>query len=150
MRLSPHASHPASGFLLLFAVLTLSLSGLVCAGQSAHKVVIQVSSKEQSAQFMALNSSKNLQQLYGREHVTIEVVAYGPGLEILTNKSRYPQEIAELIGRDIIFSACGQTMDRIERETGRRPVLLDDVRVVPGGIQRIIELQEQGYAYIAP
>ena len=41
-------------------------------------------------------------------------------------------------------------MNTIKRKKGRLPQLVDDVEVVPAGVQRIMELQEQGYAYIRP
>ena len=52
--------------------------------------------------------------------------------------------------QDVTFSACANTMEKIERKTGKKPELTEGVQVVPAGVGRIIELQEQGYAYAAP
>ena len=51
---------------------------------------------------------------------------------------------------DIKFSACMNTMAKVKRKTGKNPVLTKGVGKVHAGVGRIIELQEQGYAYIRP
>jgi len=47
-------------------------------------------------------------------------------------------------------SACGYTMNSVKRKKGKSPQLVDGIEDVPAGVQRIMELQEQGYAYIRP
>jgi hypothetical protein len=41
-------------------------------------------------------------------------------------------------------------MDKIKRKPGKLPQLVEGVEVVPAGVQRIVELQEEGYADIRP
>jgi intracellular sulfur oxidation DsrE/DsrF family protein len=41
-------------------------------------------------------------------------------------------------------------MAKMEKKSGKKPVLLEGVEVVPAGVLRIMELQQQGYAYIRP
>jgi len=121
------------------------------AGEFAeHKVVIQVSSDDPQTQKVALNNAVNLQTAYGMDNVQVEVVAYGPGLSIFTGKSPESSRVPSLSQQDIKFSACGNTMDKIKRTSGKLPQLVEGVEVVPGGVQRIVELQEEGYAYIRP
>ncbi len=115
-----------------------------------HKVVIQVSSNDPQTQTLALNNVVNLQKHYGIDNVTVELVAYGPGLSILTKKSKESARVASLAMQDIRFSACHNTMEAIKKKTGKMPVLTKGVQVVPGGVVRISELQEQGYSYIRP
>ncbi len=50
----------------------------------------------------------------------------------------------------LTFSACGNTMKKIAKKSGKMPVLIDGVKVVPGGVIRIMELQAMGYAYVRP
>ena len=52
--------------------------------------------------------------------------------------------------QDITFSACGNTMKKAEKKSGKMPVLLEGVTQVPAGVARIMDLQEQGYAYVRP
>jgi intracellular sulfur oxidation DsrE/DsrF family protein len=115
-----------------------------------HRVVIQVNSGDPATQNLALNNAVNLQTAYGQDNVTIEVVAYGPGLSLLTRQSPQAERVQSLAMQDIAFSACGNTMKAVAKKTGETPQLTDGVKVVPAGVGRIIELQEQGYAYVKP
>lgn len=116
----------------------------------SHKLVIQVSTDDVITQKMALNNAVNLQKLYGLDNIIIEIVAYGPGLKLLTTQSAVASRIQSLALQDITFSACQNTMDAQKKKTGLSPVLLDGVTTVNAGVARIMELQEQGYAYIRP
>lgn len=116
-----------------------------------HKLVIQVSSKDALTQKIAVNNAVNIQKAYGVDNVAVEIVAYGPGLSMLTPKSKQAKRIKSLAVQGITFSACGNTIKKItKKRKGKAPKLVAGVKVVPAGVQRIIELQEQGYAYIRP
>jgi len=115
-----------------------------------HKVVIQISSKDPLTQKIVLNNAVNLQKHYGMDNIDIEVVAYGPGLGIMTPKNPQGKRIASLSQSNIKFSACGNTIKKITKKKGKAPKLVDGVKVVPAGAAYIIELQEKGYAYIRP
>jgi len=41
-------------------------------------------------------------------------------------------------------------MNKVAKTSGSMPVLVEGVKVVPAGVLRIMELQEQGYAYVRP
>jgi hypothetical protein len=58
--------------------------------------------------------------------------------------------VSSLAMPDIQCSACGNTMKGVEKKTGKMPVPLEGVSVVKAGVLRIMELQEQGYAYVRP
>ena len=120
------------------------------AGDVPHKMVIQVSTDDARTQKIALNNAVNLQKLYGMDNVTIEVVAYGPGLGILTTKSKQSARVKSLAMQNIKFSACGNTMAKIEKKTGKKPMLTEGVGTVNAGVARIMALQEQGYSYLRP
>jgi len=115
-----------------------------------HRVVIQVSTDNPKVQTLALNNAINLQSLFGAHNIAIEIVAYGPGLSMLTTKSHEAAHIQSLARQDITFSACHNTMEAMEKKTGRKVILLKGVGVVPSGVARIMELEEQGYTYIRP
>ena len=115
-----------------------------------HKLVIQVSTDDKRTQAIALNNAVNMQKALGQDNIAVEVVAYGPGLSLLTEKSSQKQRVASLAMQDITFSACGNTMKKVAKKSGHMPILIDGVQVVPAGVLRIMELQEQGYAYIRP
>ena len=115
-----------------------------------HKIVIQVSTDDARTQKIALNNAVNVQKLIGIDNIDIEIVAYGPGLGLLTSKSKEAKRVKSLALQDITFSACGNTMAKVEKKTGKKPQLTEGVKVVEAGVARIMELQEQGYSYIRP
>jgi len=70
---------------------------------------------------------------------------------LLTRNGRQSKRVQDLVMYDEFrFSACGNTMDTIKRKQGKLPLLVDGIQVVQAGVQHIMELQEQGYAYIRP
>ena len=115
-----------------------------------HKVVIQVSTADPKVHALALSNAVNLQKHYGIDNIAIEIVAYGPGLSIFTKQSTVLERVTSLIVEDVTFTACGNTMDTIARNTGKQPELIEGVGKVQTGLARIIELQEQGYSYVRP
>lgn len=140
----------------LFKVLGLTIL-LAClpfkalaAEDAMHKIVIQVSTNDPLTQKIALNNAVNLQKHYGVDNVAVEIVAYGPGLGLLTKKSEQADRVESLAMQDITFSACGNTMKNVAKKSGKMPGLLEGVQEVPAGVARIMELQEQGYAYVRP
>jgi intracellular sulfur oxidation DsrE/DsrF family protein len=141
-------------YIVLCPLLFMGAGQLAVADQSfssAKKhVVIQVSTDDLLTQTIALNNAVNLQKLYGLDNIDIEIVAYGPGLGFLTKSSKQAKRIKSLAMQDIHFSACGNTMAKIAKKTGKEPKLIEGVKIVTAGVSRIMELQEQGYAYVRP
>ena len=135
------------GIILAGAMLTAF--GSAVAGDK-HKVVIQVSSADAATQKIALNNAVNVQKDLGMDNVDIEIVAYGPGLSLLTAKSEESPRVKSLAMQNITFSACGNTMKKVAKKTGKEPKLTEGVKVVSAGVIRIMELQEGGYSYIRP
>lgn len=116
-----------------------------------HKIVIQSSSSDPELQNLALIIAGNLQKHYGMDKVHIEVVAYGPGLGILTQDGPHADKVKSLIDHDIKFSACEGTLNFMASQNkGKRPALVKGVGTVKDGVVRVVELQEQGYAYVYP
>ncbi len=117
-----------------------------------HKLVIHVSSGNKKIQDIALNNAFNVLKHYGKDKVKIEIVAYGPGLKIFTKKSDQKDRIELLSQKNVHLSACGNTITNVTKKTGKKPQLLklDNLKVVPAGVVRIMELQEQGYTYLRP
>ncbi|HUV20793.1 MAG TPA: DsrE family protein [Gammaproteobacteria bacterium] len=135
---------------LVMMLLLLMSAQAAIAADEVHKLVIQVSTDDLRTQNMALNNAVNVQKALGLDNVIIEIVAYGPGLSLLTSKSPASKRVPSLAMQDITFSACGNTMDTIEHESGKKVVLVEGVQIVQAGVVRIMELQEQGYAYVRP
>lgn len=136
-------------FLFLFSAISTAWAETESMGAS-NKIVIQVSTDDPKTQTIALNNAVNLQKEYGMDNIDIEVVAYGPGLGLLTEKSKQADRVVSLAMQNIHFSACGNTMAKVEKKTGHRPQVLEGVQVVKAGVSRIMQLQQQGYAYVRP
>ena len=144
MKLSKKLLSPLLAVFLLFGLIASA------SDEIHHKLVIQVSTADPKVQNTAMNNAVNLQKYYGIDNIDIEIVAYGPGLGMLTQKSEYSKRVKSLAMQEITFSACLNTMDVIKEKTGHLPKLSEGVGTVRAGVARIIELQEQGYAYIRP
>ena len=142
-------NYSLKNFFLLF-ILAFVLAGNAFADDVKNKLVIQVSTDDPRTQKIALNNAVNLQKLYGMDNVKVEIVAYGPGLGLMTTKSKQAERVTSLAMQDITFSACGNTMAKVKKKTGKEPKLLEGVGTVQAGVARIMELQQQGYAYIRP
>lgn len=135
----------------LLALVLLAV-GVACGDEEAgrHRLVIQVSGADTDTHGGALRNAINLQNALGIDGVRIEIVAWGAGLDVMTAGGVHEARVRELLGRGVVFSACGNTL-RDVREAGGEPVkLVEGVRVVPAGVLRILELQEQGYTYLRP
>ena len=112
-----------------------------------HFAIFHISSGDAFAQKLVLNNAQNLANFYGPDKVVIEVVAYGPGLRAMFRENEYAPRIQRMADQGITFSACANTMTNMGRDT---PSLHKAAKVVPGGVVRIMELQEAGWSYIRP
>jgi intracellular sulfur oxidation DsrE/DsrF family protein len=114
------------------------------------KIVLQVSQADPERWTLALNNASNLIDLLGQGKVRIVIVAYGPGLKMLFAKTPVAARIQSLDHDGVEFDACHQTMLGIKRKTGHLPALVPQAAVVPGGIARLMQLEENGFAYVKP
>jgi uncharacterized protein len=104
---------------------------------------------------LALNNAECLTNLYEQagETVQIEIVAYGPELSMVRSDTSPVRDcFAALVSRlqPFTFSGCSNTLSTQSRQEGREISLLPEVHLVPAGIARIVQLQEQGWTYIRP
>ena len=147
--------------MLAFAVAlagpTIAAPGHAADGAKPHRVVFQVDQDDQAVMNLTLNNVSNLMEYYhGRgEQVQIEVVAYGPGLNMLReDKSPVKERIARIkngsFPSSVNFSACGNTKAGMEKREGHSISIVPEAKVVPAGVVRLTELQEQGWSYIRP
>ena len=120
-----------------------------------HRVVIQVSENDPRIMNLALNNAENLRSFYEQagEAVQIEIVAYGPGLAMVrSDTSPVKDRVAALANRPqrVTFSGCTNTLNTQSKQEGKEISLVPEARLVPTGIGRIVQLQEQGWTYIRP
>jgi intracellular sulfur oxidation DsrE/DsrF family protein len=124
-------------------------------GKVAHKVAIQVSQNDKAQMDLALNNAKNIIEFYKAkgEPVAIEIVTYGPGLHMLrADTSPVKDRIAPMAleNQNLKFIACANTQANQSKAEGKQVTLISEATVMPSGVVRLMELQNQGYAYIRP
>jgi len=122
-----------------------------------HRVVIQVDQNDAEVMNLALNNARNLLDYYRNksEDVDVEIVAYGPGLHMLRDdtspvKDRIRELTALSFPSKIVFSACNNTKQGMEKREGHPITIIPQATIVPAGVVRILELEEQGYSYVKP
>lgn len=123
--------------------------------KAPHRVVIQVSQNDPAVMNTALNNAENLTQFFKAkgETVEIEFVAYGPGLSMVrSDTSPVKDRLAHMSSsmKNVTFSGCGNTLATQSKQEDKALTLLPEVRLVPAGIVRIVELEEEGWAYVRP
>jgi len=140
---------------MLLALFAVVASAPVLAGTKEHKVAIHVDENDPARMNMALNNAMNIDKYYKAkgEKVDIEIVAYGPGLNMFVEgKSPVEQRVATmgLEMSNLSFSACGNTHRNMSAKAGMDIKLVSEANLVPSGVVRLMELQEQGWSYIRP
>jgi len=76
----------------------------------ANRIVIQVSDNDPGKWNLALNNAKNIQTDLGAANVAIEIVAYGPGINMLKMDSAVGGRIDEALATGVKVVACENTM----------------------------------------
>ena len=115
-----------------------------------HRVVFQISDNAEAKQHMVLNNVENVMKAFGPDKVAVEVVAFGPGLDLLNESNPDAEHIRSLSKQGVRFDACQNTIDTWERNNGKPYPLLAVAQRVPAGVAKIIFLVEQGYINIRP
>jgi intracellular sulfur oxidation DsrE/DsrF family protein len=104
---------------------------------------------------LALNNSRNAFELYKAkgEELAVEIVCYSQGLHMLRDDtSPVKNEIHEVrkIVPQLAFGACNNTKNAMEKREGKPVPIIPEATIVPAGIVRLVELQEEGYHYVKP
>ena len=123
--------------------------------RNQHHVAVRVSENDSKIMNLAINNAENLATFHKQssEAVQIEIVAYGPGLNMVrSDTSPVRDRLAALVGRPqpVTLSGCDNTLGRQSKQEGKEISLVSEARLVPTGIGRIVQLQEQGWTYIRP
>jgi intracellular sulfur oxidation DsrE/DsrF family protein len=116
-------------------------------GAGKRGLVLQVSDGEVKRWVLAISNARNVQDALGRGKVDIDLVAYGPGIDMLKWDSVVNADIDDLAARGVRVIACENTM--IGQKLSR-----DDMHpkaaFVKTGLLAIMERQEQGWSYVRP
>lgn len=111
------------------------------------KMVIQVSDNDTGKWNLALNNAANIQKDLGKDNVDLEIVAYGPGINMLKADSEVGNRVAEAVESGVKVMACQNTMRKAKLS---KDDMLSTVGFVPSGVVEILKKQEQHYTYLRP
>lgn len=121
-----------------------------------HRLAIQIDQNDPQVMNLALNNATNAIEYYRakNEDVDIDIVTYGPGLHMLRADTSPVQErlkkLKELAPGKVQFSACNHTKHGMEKAEGHAISIMPEATVVPSGVVRLMELEEQGWSYVRP
>ena len=108
-----------------FAVmLALLVPAAALAADAVHKIAVHVDQNDPAVMNLALNNVQNMKKYYSDkgEKAIIEIVAYGPGLNMLiADKSPVRDRISamSLENPELQFSACGNTLAKMIKKEGK-------------------------------
>lgn len=136
-------------------VLMLALTGTAllstgCAYTPARQktqVVLQVSDPDPAKWNLALNNARNAQVDLGADKVDIEIVAYGPGINMLKFDAVTASRVSEAVKSGVKIVACENTMtaQKIQKDD-----MNPSVSYVRAGVVHIMQRQHEGWAYVRP
>lgn len=112
-----------------------------------QRVLFQVSDNDPVKWNLALNNARNVQAELGKENVQIEIVAYGPGLEMLKAESKVSDRLAGALDENVGLIACENTMTNTKVT---KADMYSGIAYVKAGVTHIMKRQREGWAYIRP
>jgi hypothetical protein len=119
--------------------------------ETKNKVVYQFNKGGENYQLAVLNTIRATLQKYG-DDVKIVVSAMGPGIHILLKEPGVPvikavqDQVESLAFYGVEFHACGNTLTTLHKDAKD---VKDFATVVDAGVADLMQLQQQGYAYIS-
>ena len=147
-----------------FIITTIAAAALFCTGamqqspaadqpaanQSAAKrnhVIFSVTDNDKGKWNLVLNNATAVQHNVGPKDIDVEVVVWGPGINMLKMESVVGNRVDELIAKGIKVVACETTMHDMKITPQD---MLPSVGYVPGGVIELMQKQQQGWAYVRP
>jgi len=115
-----------------------------------HRVVLQLSDSDAKKESLVISVANNLIKAYGPDAIAVEVVAFGPGIDVLRTGNTNRTRVESLIAQGVKFDVCVNTLDTIERETGKRPDIIPGAVPVQVGVGHILSLTENGFTLVRP
>jgi intracellular sulfur oxidation DsrE/DsrF family protein len=127
----------------------------LAASEKKHRLAIHVDQSDIGQMNLALGNASNVAEHYKSigEDVEIEIVAYSQGLHMLRDDTSPVKERIKKLREQVpkvVFSACNNTRRGMEKAEGRPITFIPEATIVPSGVVRLMELQEQGWSYVRP
>jgi hypothetical protein len=138
---------------LLFTLLTAAVlalgPGSLLAGDKTQ--VVYHLSDEDKVGFVLNNMQNHIDGVGGPENIEIIMVSHGPAVRRFVDidaVDKVRSAVAKLQEQGVTFEACANTLTALGVEPDE---LLPGFKIAEkGGVTRIVELEQQGYAYLRP
>lgn len=115
-----------------------------------HFIALQLSDSDSRKERLVLSVASNVLKAYGPDKVAVEVVTFGPGIDLLRAGNEHRALVDSLVTQGVRFNVCGNTLDSVERETGKRPEINRHAVVVQVGVGHLLDLTERGFTIVRP
>jgi uncharacterized protein len=115
--------------------------------QKQQKIAIQMSDNDPAKWNLALNNAKNVQDELGVANVEVEIVAFGPGIQMLKLDSVVNSRIGEASKAGVKVLACENSMRKLKVS---KDDIAPTVGYVPAGVVHLMRRQTEGWAYLRP
>jgi intracellular sulfur oxidation DsrE/DsrF family protein len=115
-----------------------------------HRIALQLSDNDPRKQSLVISVAYNVLKAYDPDKVAIEVVTFGPGIDLLRPENSNRKLVESLVAQGVRFDVCLNTVDTIEREAGKRPEIIPVATPVQVGVGQILALTENGYTLVRP
>ncbi len=132
----------------LFAASLLAIGVSPANAQSAKQgVVLQVSDDNPATWNQTLNVARNIQAVYGKDKVDVEIVVFGNGHGLLKFDSPLANRIDETLESGVQVAMCENTMKANKLS---KADMHGKIAYVKAGVIEIIERQRQGWNTLRP
>ena len=115
-----------------------------------HRIVLQLSDNDPRKQGLVISVANNLLKFYDPDKVAIEVVTFGPGIDLLRPDNANRKLVESLVAQGARVDICLNTVDTLERDTGKQPEFIAAATPVQVGVAQIMLLTENGYTLARP
>lgn len=115
-----------------------------------HRLALQLSDGAPDKQALVLSVANEIMKQYGMDKVAIEVIAFGPGIDLLRADSPNRALVDSLVSAGVRFDICMNTVQTVERETGKKVPINPHAHRVAAAVARILFLAEHGYTLVRP
>jgi hypothetical protein len=116
-----------------------------------HRAFFHLNEADPKKASAVLTNVQNFVDVVGWKNIeALELVVHGPGLRPFIAKGIDPEvrgKVEALLTGGLKMGACQITM---KRQNIKLEELIEGLPPIPSGVVRVMELQEQGYAYIRP
>ena len=112
-----------------------------------HKIVLQLSDNDPKKQGLVISVANNLMKFYDPDKVAVEIVAFGPGIDLLRPENPNRKLVESLVAQGARVDIC---LNTVERDTGKRPEFIQAATPVQVGVAQILLLTENGYTLVRP